>query len=497
MTGRCRNDGCWGGNNCPLITDNYRKRVCFVDLILSILSIHVHVFVIRNYAKVSFSPEAITANWYISGHQFLWFTKQSLFHQMPFISENKRGVTPIRRLGLFFVVTVFLGMYAPCFADSLRSKEELKSLKTKIDNLQTKLKSRRNKAQTLLVDVDTLEHELVELVAERSNQKRVLETLKAQKTQLDKNRHDLALVDDEMQQKLRQILRASYIFGRQDSIRLILNQQQPENRARTWAMYRYFIASQKKQIEQIKRHQLEVREVVGRLKNQQTAIDQTLARLDENALALGKAKQARKSQLNRVQEKLSKDQRQVARYQQRQAELELLLKNLQRQESQNNRQSTHLSDSQAVGKATQSAPNRQAMPLVAGGFKKNKGRLSMPIIGEIENRFGQRKPESGLSWKGLMFKVAEGQKVLAIYSGQVVFSDWFRGYGQLLVLDHGDGYMSLYGHNQLLQAPLGTAVDAGQVVAFAGSTGGLRKPGLYFEIRYNGVADDPLRWCRL
>ena len=110
---------------------------------------------------------------------------------------------------------------------------------------------------------------------------------------------------------------------------------------------------------------------------------------------------------------------------------------------------------------------------------------------------GLRRRGCGLKWEGLMFEAAEGEEVVAIYPGQVVFSDWFRGYGQLLVLDHGDGYMSLYGHNRLLRADIGASVKAGEGIGEAGSTGGLSRPGLYFEIRHNGKPRDPLEWCRI
>ena len=96
-----------------------------------------------------------------------------------------------------------------------------------------------------------------------------------------------------------------------------------------------------------------------------------------------------------------------------------------------------------------------------------------------------------------MFGVQDGQNVKAIHSGQVVFSDWLRGYGQLIVLDHGEGYMSLYGHNRLFEVELGDLVDSGQVIALAGSSGGLENPALYFEIRENGAPVDPLKWCKM
>jgi len=223
--------------------------------------------------------------------------------------------------------------------------------------------------------------------------------------------------------------------------------------------------------------------------------------IDISKSALGKTEQARREQLGLVQQALVDDQAQVEIFQKREVELQQLLRSLQREKIQKykNQLKSVASGSDKVRdqSAAEISEKNTRSQLVAGGFSRQKGRLEKPAAATIQNRFGQVKPESGLTWEGLMFDVKEGQSVSAIYSGQVVFSDWFRGYGQLLVLDHGDGYMSLYGHNQLIHVELGSAVEVGQLVAFAGSTGGLVEPGLYFEIRHNGSPDDPSKWLRL
>ena len=101
-----------------------------------------------------------------------------------------------------------------------------------------------------------------------------------------------------------------------------------------------------------------------------------------------------------------------------------------------------------------------------------------------------------MQWNGVLIGAAEGNDVRAIYHGRVVFADWLRGFGLMTIVDHGDGYMSLYGHNQSLSKQVGDWVEAGEVIASAGSTGGQSEAGLYFEIRINGQAVDPRGWCR-
>lgn len=141
---------------------------------------------------------------------------------------------------------------------------------------------------------------------------------------------------------------------------------------------------------------------------------------------------------------------------------------------------------------------RSPDPDQAGGaFAGLKGRLHLPVRGEIASRFGKPRPEGGTTWKGLFIRAAEGTDVKAIAAGQVVYADWLRGFGNLLVLDHGDGFLSVYGNNQSLLKETGQAVRPGDVVATVGNSGGNPESGLYFEIRHQGQAFDPLRWVAL
>ncbi|MEK7874848.1 MAG: peptidoglycan DD-metalloendopeptidase family protein, partial [Pseudomonadota bacterium] len=130
-------------------------------------------------------------------------------------------------------------------------------------------------------------------------------------------------------------------------------------------------------------------------------------------------------------------------------------------------------------------------------FAQLKGRLNLPVRGELRNRFGSPREDSGLSWKGLFIAAPAGQEVRAIAAGRVVFADWLRGFGNLLIIDHGGGYMSLYGNNESLYKQVGAATLGGETVAAVGNSGGNADSGLYFEIRHQGKAFDPLAWINL
>ena len=129
------------------------------------------------------------------------------------------------------------------------------------------------------------------------------------------------------------------------------------------------------------------------------------------------------------------------------------------------------------------------------GLNKSKGKLPWPSKGKLEHTFGQRK-HGGIDWKGVLIGAKEGTNVNSIQNGQVVFADWLKGFGWVIVVDHGEGFMSLYGHAQTLLRDVGDMVREGETLALVGQSGGQASSGLYFEIRHKGRAVNPVKWCR-
>ncbi len=127
-------------------------------------------------------------------------------------------------------------------------------------------------------------------------------------------------------------------------------------------------------------------------------------------------------------------------------------------------------------------------------FDNLKGKLTIPVRGDITNRFGDTRPDSTVQWKGIFVRAATGQPVKAIAAGRVVFADWLRGFGNLLIIDHGKGYMSLYGDNETLYKQVGDELRGGDTIATVGNSGGNEDSGLYFELRLQSKPLDPLKW---
>ena len=127
-------------------------------------------------------------------------------------------------------------------------------------------------------------------------------------------------------------------------------------------------------------------------------------------------------------------------------------------------------------------------------FAALKGKLRLPVRGNVTNRFGASREDSGISWKGLFISASEGAEVKSVANGRVVFADWLRGFGNLIIVDHGDGYMSLYGNNQAVLKQVGDTVRAGDAIASVGNSGGNESNGLYYELRRQSRPFDPLSW---
>jgi septal ring factor EnvC (AmiA/AmiB activator) len=142
-----------------------------------------------------------------------------------------------------------------------------------------------------------------------------------------------------------------------------------------------------------------------------------------------------------------------------------------------------------------SADTALAADLPSGAFESLRGRLPAPIAGKIAARFGAKRGD-GPTWRGMFIKAPEGTDVRAIAAGRVVFANWMRGYGNLIIINHGGEYLSIYGNNQTLMKQAGDAVKPGDVIASAGNTGGNEESGLYFELRHLGKAFDPAGWVR-
>ena len=267
-------------------------------------------------------------------------------------------------------------------------------------------------------------------------------------------------------------LRAAYLIGREEPLKLLLNQGDPAQAGRMFVYYSYFSRARALQIQAVEADL----QRIGQLDAQLQAQDAKLAGLQQAQQTQVSALQAARSHRMQVLASISAQTRtrgaRLARLRRQQHGLESLLARLRQ--------------------ATASLPEAE---LGNYPFARLRGRLLRPVAGRIIARYGQVRA-GGLRWQGDLFATARDAPVHAVSQGRVIYADWLAGLGLLIIIDHGGGYMSLYGHNARLYESVGQHVAAGQTIAQAGDTGGSARPELYFEIRRDGRPVDPQRWLK-
>lgn len=297
--------------------------------------------------------------------------------------------------------------------------------------------------------------------------------------ELSELQDSLALRDDALQTQkleyeaqLRFALRASYKSGQESYLKLLLNQEDPTLSAR---MLHYFGIFNRQRSDQIKgfRDTLAQIEIVQRQTEQanQEIVEQ-LDTLGTQELALRSEQENRESILIELDQDIASRSGELEQLQQDRQRLEELIERI----------------NEAIASIP---PPDQLTPFAAA-----KGTMPLPVQGRISNRFGASYSDGNLHRQGLMLAVEQGTPVRSIHPGRVVFSDWLRGSGLLVVVDHGEGYLSLYANNESLVKHKGDWVNRGEPLATAGSNSGSGEPGIYFEIRHSGTAQDPLLWCQ-
>jgi len=280
-------------------------------------------------------------------------------------------------------------------------------------------------------------------------------------------RHQL----DEQQRALTQQIRASYAMGRQGYLKILLSNEDPAQIGRTLTYYQYFNQARAQRINSIGAG-------IARLEDLETTIGSETRQLEQLVDEQQQAQQQREQEYSHRRQILVKLNSEIGSKEQR---LNQML--------QDKEQLSRLLEQ--LRKALSDIP-----PDIGDlqPFGKLLGKLSLPTRGHISHRFGSRRSTGKLRWQGITIDASQGDEVRAIYHGRVAFADWMRNFGMLIIIDHGDGYMSLYAHNQALYRDVGEWVDQGDVIATIGNSGGQDQSGLYFEIRHNGTPADPSRW---
>jgi len=285
------------------------------------------------------------------------------------------------------------------------------------------------------------------------------------------------------------LLRLQYQQGAPDRLRLALEGRDAATVARHIAYYGYIQKARAELIGELHRKGDELAALRQDAQSRQGELTDNESAQARETRQLEKERAARASVVARIAGDIAKGRREIGRLKRDEARLTRLVEEIARA----------LAEKAAKAAPGQRAPGKRVERVAdasssAKAFASLKGRLALPVHGELTNRYGAPREESGSTWKGLFIRSVSGETVHAVADGRVVYADWLRGFGNLLILDHGTGYMSLYANNEGLLRKVGESVRGGDPVSTVGASGGQGESGLYFELRRDGKPFDPLRW---
>lgn len=357
-------------------------------------------------------------------------------------------------------------------------QKDLSELRERIDKLKREIDSAEENKADVLDDlkqseqaISKINRSLHELAQDRKDASQTLNEAQQQSKQ--------ARARIQAQQALlSKLLYQQYTNGSQDTMRLVLNLQNPNTIARQVEYYGYLSRSRANLITSLRQDLAKAEAAEDVVKEKHAELVQIEERQVSEKRALQTEANTRKRTLSKLERQINARRKQVVQ--------------LERDEKRLTRLVERLARAVAPTQKTRKPGDRASS--ARSDFTKLKGHLKLPVAGELSNSFGSRRSDTGTTWKGLFIRANSGSPVKALGPGQVVFADWLRGFGNLIIVDHGDGYMSLYGNNEALLKQEGDTVAAGENIANVGNSGGNPESGLYFEVRYQSRAIDPLQW---
>ncbi|MEE3239554.1 MAG: peptidoglycan DD-metalloendopeptidase family protein [Pseudomonadota bacterium] len=366
--------------------------------------------------------------------------------------------------------------------DRASQQAELNQLIRQLKEIQVALKKDIRNRSLVVTQLSNTELKIGALAAE-------LRVLKRQATLMDANLVELQQQQLSLDQKTKKQhallaahIKQAYLLNETNQLKILLNQTNPEDFDRQMNYLKFVNQSRQQQLQNYRALIEKNNQLAKSIYQKQQAIDQNKALIIEQTDTLKRLQIERRQQLIKLQSAIKSKQSAVLALERDGKAMKKLLSTVAK-----------------LTKKNQQAEKQQSVIKQAGvgnqGFFQAKGSLPWPVKGNPIAFFGDKRTNSGIAWEGITLAANMGEPIKAIFSGLVVFSDWFQGQGLLLIIDHGQGYLSLYSHNQSLLKNTGAMVVGGETIATAGNSGGQLQSGLYFEIRHNGEPQNPEHWC--
>lgn len=400
-------------------------------------------------------------------------------------------------LGTFALLLPLTGMAAGDEVGERRA--DLRELRERIEQLKREVaadESSRAEAADQLRDSDRaisdMQRELGDLTAQHDELRGVLRDLGRQTRNIEAE-------IGAQRSRLEQLLVRQYLDGTPDSLRLALSGQDPNQIARDLYYLRIIARTRADLLRELQSMLGRQRELAEQTRQQAASLAEVEKRQRQRHAEVARERDRRKELLNRLASKIGAQRKEIGTLQRNEQRLARLIERLGKLVTARpppRPPAPKLTTSEKRNAEIAVDPSQTASAGAGESFATRRGRLRLPAAGTVVGRFGATR-EGGGTWKGIFIRAAGGGDVKAIADGRVVFADWMRGFGNLMIVDHGDDYLSVYGYNDALLRQPGDTVRGGEVIASIGSSGGYPETGLYFEIRHQGQPQDPLKWANL
>lgn len=362
-----------------------------------------------------------------------------------------------------------LPLFTATAASTSQHQKELQQLDQQIASTQHIISDNTKKRDQLQQQLKKVELDIAKLSQNIKHYDQQLKPLQQQLTKLEKQQTQLQTTIANQRQALANQLRSAYTNHQENYVKVLLNQQNVSHINRMMTYYQYYTRARLtlindvnrnlQQLQQVSQTVTEKRDEIQQLRQQQVAQQKTLINTENQ----------RKSVIRSLNRSIVSNQQRLQQLQKNKQALQSVIDRLQRQ---------------------------QTNPNAGKPFASLKGKLSWPMNGRISRNFGSRENQQSLPLQGVLMRGKSGQNIQAIADGKVVYADWLRGFGLLIIVDHGDGYMTLYAHCNSLYRKVGDNVQAGSLIASVGNSGGLNQTALLFQIRHKGVPQNPRHWCK-
>lgn len=392
------------------------------------------------------------------------------------MSTPRSSIIAVSRFALDNYKNIFLSVLVTVLlSDSSWSNEareaQLNQLKADILRIQQRLTKQSVTYSDLEKSLRQLDLQVSRTLMDIRNLNRDIDSLETQIILAEKEKKQLQVNIKSQAETITGELLSAQKLGAQEPIKLLLNQEDPEKFSRILKYYDYFLRARSEKIAAYNTSIQQHDHLIQTIEKDKLRLLRKTASLKDHQKSLTKSKALRQTTIEQLKNTMESDTQKLRKLQVQQRELEGLLQ------------------------AVQSVVENTLLSTDTNSFEQNKGDFNWPLKGKLSKRFGSAR-QGPIKWQGWLIKARAGSEVKSLHQGHIIFSDYFRGFGLLLIIDHGDGYMTLYGHNQELIKDVGDWVNTEDVIARSGSSGGLTTPGLYFEIRHQGQPKNPRHWLK-